>query len=256
MKKILAFVFCANFATSLFAQNEFKNVAFIEGEKLVYRVHYGFIDAGYAEIEIQNEDKKIGNKDVYHAVGKGYSNSTFDMFFKVRDRYETYIDKTNHSPLLFIRRVDEGGYKISQNHYFNHTQNTVSSEGKIFSVPNQVQDMLSAFYFARNIDYSAAQKGQVFEIPTFVDNEIFPMKMRYVGEETIKTTFGKIRCLKFRPLIQKGRVFKHEEDLAVYVTDDLNHIPIRAEAKILVGSIKMDLESYKNLKNPLSLVHN
>jgi hypothetical protein len=132
----------------------------------------------------------------------------------------------------------------------------VSSEGKIFSVPNQVQDMLSAFYFARNIDYSEAQKGQVFEIPTFVDNEIFPMKMRYVGKETIKTTFGKIRCLKFRPLIQKGRVFKHEEDLAVYVTDDLNHIPIRAEAKILVGSIKMDLESYKNLKNPLSLVHN
>jgi len=256
MKKLLTFIFCAAISTSSFAQNEFKNAAFIQGEKLVYKVHYGFIDAGYAEIEIQNEDKKIGNKDVYHVIGKGYSNGTFDLFFKVRDRYETYIDKTNNSPLLFIRRVDEGGYKISQNQIFNHTQNTVTSEGKIFSVPTKIQDMLSAFYFARNIDYSAAEKGQVFAIPTFIDNEIFQMKMRYVGKETIKTAFGKIRCLKFRPLIQKGRVFKHEEDLAVYVTDDLNHIPIRAEAKILVGSIKMDLESYKNLKNPLSLVHN
>lgn len=255
MKALIISIACI-ISIKLNAQELIKNTAFTEGEKLVYRVHYGFIDAGFAEIEIQDENKKIGNKEVYHAVGKGYSNSTFDMFFKVRDRYETYIDKTNHAPLLFIRRVDEGGYKISQNQIYNHNQKTVSSDGKTFAIPEKIQDMLSAFYYARTLDYSKAAKGDVFEIPTFVDNEIFPMKMRYVGKEVIKTDFGKVKCLKFRPLIQKGRVFKHEEDLAVYVTDDLNHIPIRAEAKILVGSIKMDLDSYKNLKNPLSLVRN
>ncbi len=233
---------------------EVKHNAFAPGEKLVYRVHYGIIDAGTAEIVLQPEEKKLGSRTVYHAIGKGTTNRAFDLFFKVRDRYETYIDKTAVVPILFIRDVDEGGYKINQNQYYNHHENTVNSNGKILSVPPHVQDMLSSFYFARTIDYSKAELGQIFSIPTFVDGELFPMKIRYVGTENIRCDIGKVRCLKFRPIIQKGRVFKSEEDLAVYVTDDANHIPVRAEAKILVGSVKMDLTSFENLKNPVAFV--
>lgn len=251
MKKSI-FIFFVLFSVKLFSQSPLLlSSAFTHGEKLSYRVHYGIIEAGTAEIEIM-PSKKIGDREVYHAIGKGYSNSAFDLFFKVRDRYDTYIDKELHAPLLFLRRVDEGGYKISQNQIYNHKQNVVNSDGKMFEVPHRVQDMLSAFYYARNMDYSKAKEGEVFSIPTFVDNEIFPLKMRYVGKQIIKSDIGKVRCLVFRPIIQKGRVFKSEEDLAVYVTDDLNHIPVRAEAKILVGSIKMDLTQYQNIKNPIA----
>ena len=113
--------------------------------------------------------------------------------------------------------------------------------------------MLSAFYYARCIDYSIAKEGDVFTINGFVDKEVFPIKIRYVGKETIDSDIGKVRCLKFRPILQKGRIFKREEDLNVWITDDKNHIPVRAQAKILVGSIKMDLESYAGLANPLAL---
>lgn len=232
-----------------------KNEAFKKGEVLKFRLHYGFIDAGEAILEVKNEDREIGGRKVYHMVGVGYSKGSFDWFYKVRDRYETYVDEKALVPWIFIRRVNEGGYIINQDYIFNHHKDKVDvGGGKVFDTPDNVQDMLSAFYFARCLDYSNAKPGDIFTIPAFVDTEVYPMKIKYVGKETIKSDVGKIRCLKFRPVVQKGRIFKKEEDLNVWITDDKNHIPVRAQANILVGSIKMDLIYYSGLANPISKV--
>ena len=230
------------------------NKAFKKGEVITYRVHYGFIDAGTARLEVMNEEKKYGDRDAYHIVGTGKSRGAFDWFFKVRDRYETFIDADAIVPWVFLRRVDEGGYKINQNYVFNPFKNTVYADGTAFSTPPNVQDMLSSFYYSRCIDYSKAKEGDTFTIPSFVDNEIFEMKIKFIGREVIETDLGKFMCIKFRPVVQKGRVFKKEEDLNVWITDDENHIPIRAQANILVGSIKMDLESYSGLASPISKI--
>jgi hypothetical protein len=234
----------------------FKNEAFKKGEVLKFMLHYGFIDAGEAILEVRDEEREIGGRKVYHMVGLGYSKGSFDWFYKVRDRYETYVDEKALVPWVFIRRVNEGGYIINQDYIFNHYKKKVDiGEGKVFDTPENVQDMLSAFYFARCIDFSNAKPGDIYTIPAFVDKEVYPMKIKFVGKETIKTDLGKIRCLKFRPVVQKGRIFKKEEDLNVWITDDKNHIPVRAQADILVGSIKMDLISYSNLANPISKVN-
>lgn len=231
------------------------NFAFKEGEVLSYRVHYGFIEAGVAIIEVKPEIEEIGGRKVYHVVGNGYSKGTFDFFFKVRDRYESYIDKDALLPWLFIRRVDEGGFKFSQNYFFNHYKKEVKTEdNQVYSIPDEVHDMISAFYAARNIDFSNAKKGDVFTVMSFVDKELWPLKMKYLGKDEIKTDIGKFKCLKFCPIVQRGRIFKKEEDLLVWITDDKNHIPLRAQAKILVGSIKMDITDIKNNANPLSKI--
>ena len=232
-----------------------KNEAFKRGEVLSFKVNYGFIEAGQAILEVKEETKEIGGRKTYHMVGTGVSKGTFDWFFKVRDRYETYIDEEALIPWIFIRRVSEGGYKINQDYIFNHYKKKVDiGEGRVFDVPENVQDMLSAFYFSRNIDFTDAKAGDIFTVPCFVDKEVYPMKIKYMGKETIKIGIGKFRCIKFRPVVQKGRVFKKEEDLNVWITDDKNRIPVRAQAHILVGSIKMDLTSYSGLANPISKV--
>lgn len=230
-----------------------KNEAFKRGEKLSFKLYYGIIDAGEATLEVTNENREIGGRKVFHMVGLGWSKGSFDWFFKVRDRYETYVDEQALVPWIFIRRVNEGGYVINQDYIFHHFKNKVDiGGGKTYETPANVQDMLSAFYFARNIDFSGAKPGDIFTVPAFVDKEVYPMKIKYVGKETIKTDIGKFRCLKFRPVVQKGRIFKKEEDLNVWITDDKNRIPVRAEARILVGSIKMDLTGYSGLANPIS----
>lgn len=231
------------------------NKAFREGEVLTYRMHYGLINAGVAVLEVKPEIIKVNGRKVYHIVGNGYTTGTTDWFFKVRDRYETYMDKDALLPWLFVRRVDEGGYKFGQDYAFNHyTKKVDIGNNQKFDVPMGVQDMVSAFYSARNLDLSNARQGDIFSIECFVDKELWPLKIRYTGKETIETELGKIRCLTFQPIVQKGRVFKKDEDLTVWISDDNNHIPMRVKANVLVGSIKMDIVSVKNLANPLSRV--
>lgn len=232
-----------------------KNTAFKAGEILTYRLHYGIIDAGVAILEVKPQLKEAAGRKLYHVVGNGYTKGSFDWFYKVRDRYETFIDSSALVPWMFVRRVDEGGFKFSQDYIFNRYTNKVDvGNNEVFSIKDDTQDMISAFYAARNIDFTNAKVGDVFTVESFVDKEDWPMKVKYVGKETIKSDIGKIRCLKFRPIVQKGRVFKKEEDLAIWISDDPNHIPIRAEAKILFGAVKADLTSVQNNLSPMAKV--
>lgn len=232
-----------------------RNEAFKEGEILTYRLHYGIIDAGVAVLEVKPDVMDIAGRKVYHIVGNGYSKGSFDWFFRVRDRYETYMDKDAMLPWMFVRRVNEGGYIINEDYKFNHYTNKVDvgREDKV-DVPQGTQDMISAFYAARNLDLSNAKEGDIFTINSIVDKELFPLKIRYVGKEKIDCEIGTFNCVKFRPIVQKGRVFKKEEDLNVWITDDKNHVPLRAQAKLMVGSVKLDIVSVKNLANPTSEV--
>ena len=231
------------------------NDAFKAGEVLSYRLHYGVMDAGVAVLEVMPEIQEISGRKVYHIVGNGYSKGTFNWFFKVKDRYETYMDKDAMVPWYFVRRCNEGGYIINQDYLFNHYAKKVDvGDGQKCDVPEGIQDMLSAFYYARNLDFGSAKEGDIFTVSSFVDKQTFTLKIKFVGRETINSDVGKYRCLKFRPIIQTGRIFKNEEDLNVWITDDKNHIVVRAQAKILVGSIKMDLTSCQNLANPTSKV--
>lgn len=231
------------------------NDAFKAGEILAFRLHYGLMDAGEIVMEVKPDLIEVGGRKVYHVVGNGYSKGTFDWFYKVRDRYETYIDKDAMLPWMFVRRVNEGGVIINQDYTFNHYTNKVDvGSGEKVDVPAGTQDMISAFYAARNLDLKNAKEGDVFTINSIVDKEIWPLKIRYVGKEKITCEIGTFNCVKFRPIVQKGRIFKREDDLNVWLTDDKNHIPLRAQAKLMVGSIKLDIISVKNLANPTSEV--
>jgi hypothetical protein len=229
-----------------------KNESFKRGELLKYRLHYGIVDAGTAEIEVTDEIKMLNDRPTLHIVGRGYSRGAFDFFFKVRDRYETFMDEEALAPVVFLRKVDEGGYKINQDQVYDHEKQKVMSNGKTFDIPEYTQDMLSAFYFARTMDMSQAKVGDVFAVKSFIDNEIWELKIKFMGRETIATAVGKVKCMRFHPIVQKGRVFKKEEDLNVWISDDKNHIPVRAQAEVLIGSVKMDIISCTNLANPLA----
>lgn len=229
------------------------NVAFKRGEKLSFKLYYGVVDAAVATLSVTEENLQFGGRSTFHVVGLGTTNGVTDWLFKVRDRYESYIDEKALIPWMFVRRIDEGGFKCNQDYIFNPYNKVVkTADNKVFDVTPNIQDMVSAFYHARNLDFSQAKAGDVYSIDCFVDNEIFPVKIKFIGRETIKTDIGKFKCLKFRPLIQKGRVFKHEEDLNMWISDDKNHIPIKAKANILIGSVQVELTDYKGLANPIA----
>jgi hypothetical protein len=231
-----------------------KNESFKAGEKLTYKMHYGLIDAGTATLEVKNTTKKINGRSLLHVVGKGKSINSFDWFFKVRDRYESYIDQDGLFPWIFVRRVYEGGYEINQDYTFYQHKKKVNLGKTQVDAPANVQDMLSAFYYARSMDYSNAKVGDVFEIPCMVDGETWPLKIKFKGKEVVKIRKGKFNCLRFAPVLQEGRIWEDEGDLSVWITDDKNKIPLLGKTKIVVGSIKMELAGWEGLAAPISKI--
>ncbi len=231
------------------------NVPFKEGEVLEYLIHFGLIDAGTARLELKADEKTIHGRKILHSVGIGKSKGMFEYLFKIRDRYETYFDSEGVFPWIFIRRVDEGGYIINQDYkFFQHKNQIDNGKGQIFDAPEYLQDMLSAFYYARTMDFTKAKKGDVFTIYSFVDNKVFPLKIKFVGIEDIETKTGTYNCYRFNPVVQSGRIFKNENDLNVWITNDGNKIPILAQANILFGAIKAEITHYEGLTNPIAKV--
>lgn len=257
MKKILISLIAIISWLNLSAGDDFcgiSNKAFKAGEFITYNVFYAvagiYVNAGTATFALTQE--RINNVPCYHVVGEGRTNSGYDWIFKVRDRYESFFDTANLQPVKFIRNVDEGGYKKTENITFNQQTNTaITSEG-VFKLPNCVQDVLSAVYYARNIDFSRYKPGDKIPFSMFLDNEVYDLYIRYMGKETVKTKYGKFRAIKFRPLLVKGTIFEGGENMTVWVSDDGNHLPLRIESPIVVGTIKVDMMGYKNTRYPLS----
>ena len=249
-------IFIILFVISSIAFSQSKSEVFKSGEWLKYRMHYGIINAGYATIEIKAiQENSI---DAYHVVGEGWTSGLTHLFFKVEDNYQTWFYKDSMKPYHFRRRVSEGGYIISRDIYFDHEANSAFVKDhkhdteKTFTIDN-VQDMISSFYYLRNQDFSDFEIGEDLEIDMFFDSETYAFKMRYLGEEIINTKFGKINCLIFRPLVQSGRVFEANESLTIWVTADKNKVPVRIKAELAIGSLKADLDEFKGLANPFNI---
>jgi Protein of unknown function (DUF3108) len=240
--------------TGKIAQCGIKNYAFQNGEVVTMKVFYSALGAyiGAGEATFSTSIERYNGKPVYHCVGEGKSYSFFDGFFKVRDRYESYIDTATMLPYKFIRNVDEGGYKKYNNVTFNQTAATATSTNGVFKVTNCIQDVVSAVYYCRNIDFSQYKVGDKIPFDMFLDDEVFHMYIRYMGKERIKTRYGKFNSIKFKPLLLKGTIFEGGEKMTAWVSDDPNHLLLRVESPITVGSVKIDMMGYKNLRYPLT----
>ncbi|MGB0390083.1 MAG: DUF3108 domain-containing protein [Salibacteraceae bacterium] len=226
---------------------------FSKGEKLEYLAHYGIIHAGRATIEVTEGYHNINGKKCTKVDGKGFSTGTFDFFFKVRDSYVTYMNTETLQPYRFVRHVDEGGFVFDQEYNFDHENNQVSThKNDTVQVPKGIQDIISSYYYARSIDIDHYKIGDVLTFNAFVDDKIEPVRIRYIGKETIDIKSGRYRCFKFQPVVIEGRVFSDEEDLLVYISDDKNKIPVLIEAKVIVGSVKLELMTAERLTHPLA----
>lgn len=230
--------------------------AFGVGEWFKFRIHYGFVNAGYATLEVK--EALLHNEKVFHLIGKGQTTGISRFFFKVDDLYESYIDEKTFVPYQFLRKINEGGYTKNQEGFFIPQQNKITVKDykhkteKTFVIPKNTQDILSAFYYLRNFaTIDDIKPGEYVAIDMFFDEETTKFKLKFIGRENIKTKFGTVASMIFKPYVFSGRVFKEQESVTVWISDDENKIPLRIQADLLVGSIKADLESYKGVRFPL-----
>ena len=224
------------------------------GEVISFRIHYGFLTAGNATLSTTKTSYK--GQPAFYVKGVGKTSGAAKTFFKVEDVYESYINQ-NKEPLFYVRNVSEGGYTQHLQSTFNPANNTLvlvdkkhtDRPAKTVKVPNNVQDMLSCFYYLRSIDN--LKVGSVLKMNVWIDDEIFPFQLKVVGTEKIATKFGKINCLKIIPSVISGRVFKEKEGVTMWVTNDQNRVPVLIKAQLAVGSLKASIDKFSNVKYPL-----
>ncbi len=233
--------------------------SFGAGEWFRFKMSYsGFLKAGNATLSVR--DYTFKGKEVYHIQGKGWTTGAIKWFFKVKDRYESYIDKVTSAPYKFIRDINEGGHtkniEIEFDHENNsaHVYNKKRNTKKVYATKPNIHDMVSTYYYLRNNIYVDSLKiGDEVSVNMFFDQENYGFKLKFLGKEYIRTQFGKVHTLKFRPYVMAGRVFKEEESLTLWVSNDKNKIPLRIKADLAVGSLRADLEAFKGLKHPFNI---
>ncbi|MBL7471928.1 DUF3108 domain-containing protein [Robertkochia sp. 1368] len=249
---VVLLLFSTGFAVE--EPSEYGTNTFESGEWFRFRIHYGFLNASYATLSLTEEEFK--GKEVFHVVGEGSTTGLARWFFKVDDLYETYFDKRSGKPYRFIRKIDEGGYTKDLLIDFDHKTNEAliinrkHGKQKTIQTSEGIQDLLSGFYYLRN-NYESKDLvvGEEISLDLLYDeDEVFKFKLKFLGREVVETKFGNVQCLKFRPYVYSGRVFKEEESLTLWVSDDDNKVPVRIKADLVIGSLKADLDAFKGLK--------
>ena len=221
------------------------DLPFKKGEKLEYKIHYGPIPAGLAYFEV-----KIF-KDQFKFIATGKSTGVFSLFFKVKDQYESIVDKNSLHPNQFYRDVKEGGYEKIENVFFNYKLKQAETTRDTIPLPENTHDLLSIFYYLRAQNFDTLKVSDSIPVQVYLDDNFMNSQLYYLGNDTIKTKFGWIEATKWAPELETGRVFEDDNGMNIWITDDKNQIPLKIEAKILVGSIEMDLIKYSGLKEPL-----
>ena len=236
---------------------------FQPGEKLGYTVSYNWfvIWTEVGEVNFSVSQAKIGNNPCYHLLGTGRTYPGWDIFFKVRDRYESWVKPENMKPIYFRRKVREGGYEIDIQYLFNRKKsyalssyivNRKPEEKDTLTITDCTFDMMSVLYYARTLDYSMYKPEQVIPVTILLDRQLENLYFRYKGTEHIKIRkLGEFECIKLSVLLVAGSVFKGGENLTVWITNDKNRIPVFVETPIIVGSVKVRLHAYDKLKYPL-----
>jgi len=229
------------------------------GEKISYYIHYGFVSGGVATLRIENDT--IFGKDVLYSVLSGRTTGVADAIYKVRDYYRSYIDPSTGLPVKAIRDISEGRYTKYNELVFDHYSRSDSAlvHSKLTGThvtPNPIYDIISCFYHLRS-NYLAGgyelKKEEVITIMTWFTDELYPIQLRFKGYETVKTPLGKIECLAFNPVTEVGRLFKTEEDMTVWFSNDKNYLPVKIRFDIFVGKVTVDIEEHEGLAWPLNI---
>jgi hypothetical protein len=237
--------------------------AFKPGEKITYEAYYnwGFIWVHAGDVQFSVNQKSYLSRQAYYFEAAGNSLKSYDWMYKVRDRFQAIVDKETFSPMWFEKNTQEGSYKSYENYVFTLSGkvfSTVENTNKpytkdtLFATPCTF-DLLTLIYYTRNINFDNYKLNEKIPLKTIMDNHVYPIYLRYLGKETIKTRDGKkFRCIKFSALLIEGTIFKGGEDMNIWVTEDENRIPVLVEAKILIGSVKAYLNTVEGASHEMS----
>jgi hypothetical protein len=215
-------------------------VGFGEGEKMVYSVQYGIVSAGEASLEIRNITT-IGGTDCYRIVSNARTNDVFSVFFKVRDRFESYLDTTELYSVRYEKHVREGKFRRDDIVEFDQHAHTAIYKDKTVPIAPRTQDVLSAMYYVRTLPLEV---GQSISVANHTDGKNYPLVIKVLRKEPVTVDAGTFDCVVVEPILRGPAIFTQKGRLTVWLTDDRYKIPVLMKSKVVIGSVAAVLKEY------------
>lgn len=252
LNKIVIAILCLT-ASGLWGQDTFADLPYRHGEEITYKVYYnlGPIWIGAGEVKF----KVIEQPDHLQFTVTGKTFRAYDPIFKVRDYYKSKTSKETKLPYNFMRDIKEGKYErydsisfdqyaFTVEEYFGHTRE--KAERFDFALDAAVHDMVSVIYHLRSQRSQSMSVGDKVPVRIFFDKELFELNVNYLGKENKRIKGqGKHVTHHFQPELIEGYVFKKDDLMDIWVTDDEAQVPLLIESPISLGSVKAVLTSYK-----------
>jgi len=243
------------FLTAMHGQKQ----PYLPGEKVSYLVRYGIVNGGIATLELK--EGYWEGVPVWHTVVTGQTTGLADAVYKVKDIYESYIEPSTDLPVFSIRNISEGRYRKYNEVTFDRSSrpdSTVlySDLSGTHVAQKGILDILSCFYWFRKYylaNGDSLKPGDTYTMTTWFADELYPVTLKYRGKEEVRVRGGKILCYRFHPVTEVGRVFKTEEDMAMWFSADENFLPVKIRFDIFVGSFHVDMISSEGLKVPMAI---
>jgi hypothetical protein len=243
-----------------------EDLAFHAGERMDFILHYKWgainTDVGTATVTLDSLD--FNGQDAFRCTVFGKTKKFFDVFFKVRENFSSWFTRDGLKPLKFTRDTYEGGYEARNTYLYRWDASepyiaadiyTSSIGQKSMELPLTpcTYDLPALFFFARNMDIENVDAGRKYPMTFVIDDEVFNVYFILYGRETIKVKgLGTIKTIKFAAKLLEGEVFKGEEDVIIWISDDENRLPVYFEAPLRVGVAAGRMSGYDGLKYPFT----
>lgn len=230
--------------------------SFHRGEKIRYKVHYGFVNAGEAIMTIDDNYIDVNGATCYQILVEGNSIGMFDFFLPIRDQWGTFIDTAQIVPHKFFMKIAEGKYRKHEIIEFDqgdnkanvkkyHTKEHFWKPIETHDVPGEIQDIVSGYYYLRTLNFKKMKEGDVISMNVFFEDEVFDFNIRYVGIDKVKTKLGTYEAIVLSPIMPENSLFDGENSIRVWLTNDSKKIPLKVKANMFVGAVEVDIQEYE-----------
>jgi hypothetical protein len=237
---------------STFTWRSSPNSAFRAGEDLQYVLKWGVITGGRSTLSIPQMEK-VGSREAYHVVSEAQTTGIADVFYKTRDRNETWLDAESLVTLRLEKHIREGKYKVEaaiefdqETHRYRDYSNRLdkgTSEYAEGVIPDYVMDVLGSLYYVRTLPLEV---GKSYTMDVYEGKKIWPLVVNVRKIEKVHVPAGKFTCFRVEPVLREPGIFVSKgKKLEVWLTTDERRIPVQMRSEVAIGHVAAELVKYQ-----------
>ncbi len=224
-----------------------------KGEKLLYTAHLGMLKAAQIELNVDTGLHLVNQKPCFKIKLTGELDGSVDVFSNLNDEFESFVDTSTLKPVLFIRNLKENKYKLLEYNHFDFAkmqvklvQKNTSRQDSIryYPITSNINDLLSVFFQLRKIDFNSYKSSDTLSLDVFIEEQSFNLKFNIVKKESIKTRIGKKNAFVIVPIVPENQLFRGENPVTIWISDDELRVPLLIKTKSWVGNVQVELKEY------------